>query len=54
MFRTDTDDAGCRTMADKVGTDADDRAGGCSNLRVRITQGAAIVVETWTPDEEDD
>lgn len=36
IFRTDTNDQGCRLNPAKIGTDADNRAGGCDNIRILI------------------
>lgn len=40
LWRTDVDDDLCGLETDKIGNDADDRAGGCTNIHIRIP-GAA-------------
>jgi hypothetical protein len=50
VLRTDVDDANCEIRAAKIGPDADDRPGGCSNLALRIS-GTAIAGDEgslWT------
>lgn len=42
VYRTDANDAACRTDTAKVGTDADNRAGGCENVLVEIDPSGAI------------
>lgn len=37
LFRTDLNDAACRTATNKTGPDADDRPGGCTNIRVSVS-----------------
>ena len=37
LFRTDVNDAACRTATTKVGPDADNRPGGCTNIRVSVS-----------------
>jgi competence protein ComEC len=37
LFRTDVNDAACRTATTKTGPDADDRPGGCTNIRVSVS-----------------
>ena len=36
LWRTDVDDASCAVDPDKIGNDADDKAGGCTNIHIRI------------------
>ncbi len=37
IWRTDVDDDACKQATDKVGPDADGKAGGCSNVRMTFT-----------------
>ncbi len=37
LFRTDVNDAACRTATTKIGPDADDRPGGCNNVRLSLS-----------------
>jgi competence protein ComEC len=37
LFRTDVNDAACRTATNKIGPDSDDRPGGCTNIRVSVS-----------------
>jgi competence protein ComEC len=37
LFRTDVNDAACRTAMNKIGPAGDDRPGGCSNVRVSLS-----------------
>jgi competence protein ComEC len=43
LFRTDANDAACRTATNKVGPDADDRPGGCTNVRLAVSPSALTV-----------
>ena len=36
VFRTDRDDAACASDNSKIGTDADNKAGGCDNIRITL------------------
>jgi competence protein ComEC len=54
VLRTDLDDSACRTSSEKVGDDADGRAGGCSNIRLTIGPGSSVVGSIWVGDEEID
>jgi competence protein ComEC len=54
VLRTDIDDAACRTASEKVGDDADGRAGGCSNIRLTIGPGSSVTGSIWVGDEEID
>ncbi|MCA3255905.1 MAG: MBL fold metallo-hydrolase [Alphaproteobacteria bacterium] len=36
VYRTDVDDAGCAVKASKVGSDADENPGGCSNVLITV------------------
>ena len=47
VFRTDTDDAACKTNPAKIGPDADGRAGGCENIRVVIAPNLHLQVSVW-------
>lgn len=43
VWSTALEDGQCRTNPAKIGSDADDRAGGCDNIRVDITPSGAAV-----------
>lgn len=47
VFRTDLDDAACRQNPAKIGPDADNRAGGCDNVRVSIDGSAGVTADYW-------
>jgi hypothetical protein len=47
VFRTDLDDAACKTNPAKIGPDNDGQPGGCDNVRVLITGNAAPQVGYW-------
>jgi len=53
VFRTDLDDAGCGASNEKVGSDADGRPGGCTNIRLQVGPGEAVVGSAWVADEVD-
>lgn len=40
LFETDVDDAACAKNPSKIGPDADDRAGGCDNVQIKIQAGS--------------
>jgi beta-lactamase superfamily II metal-dependent hydrolase len=42
VFRTDIEDAQCALAPDKVGPDADGRAGGCDNVVVRLSANEGV------------
>lgn len=42
LFRTDQDDAGCRTRTSKIGPDADQQPGGCTAIRLLLGGTPAI------------
>lgn len=44
LWRTDVDDAACDVNPNKTGPDADDRAGGCSNIRVQLAPGSIQMI----------
>lgn len=44
VFRTDVDDAACAINPEKIGPDADGRAGGCDNIRLLIGGTPAVQV----------
>jgi competence protein ComEC len=44
VFRTDRNDAACKTNPAKVGPDNDDQPGGCDNVRITISPNGAISV----------
>lgn len=44
VFRTDLEDASCLMSPDKVGTDSDDKPGGCNNVLVTLTPKKPISV----------
>ena len=48
LFRTDKDDAACRTNPAKIGPDADGKPGGCDNVRIVLEDGAAPKAAYWT------
>jgi len=48
VVRTDADDDACRASAAKIGPDADDKPGGCSNITIRLKRGVAPSVKVWT------
>ena len=39
VFRTDRDDEACTSDINKIGSDADDSAGGCDNIRIKLGNG---------------
>ncbi|MEQ9561185.1 MAG: MBL fold metallo-hydrolase, partial [Woeseiaceae bacterium] len=41
VWRTDLDDSACMTATDKVGSDNDGKAGGCTNIHVQIPGAAS-------------
>lgn len=43
LFRTDTDDEDCEANPAKIGPDADESPGGCSNVVVGISPDGTIV-----------
>jgi hypothetical protein len=47
LFRTDLNDATCRTNAAKIGPDADGQPGGCDNVRILINSGGAVQAAYW-------
>ena len=47
VFRTDTNDAACKTNPAKIGPDADGRAGGCDNIRMVIAPNLPLAVSVW-------
>ena len=47
VFRTDTDDQACAQNTAKIGSDNDDRAGGCDNIRVVISDSSPLQVSVW-------
>jgi hypothetical protein len=46
LLRTDVNDQMCSNSAAKIGPDADERAGGCDNIRVVLT-GASVQASVW-------
>ena len=42
LLRTDRDDAACRIDADKIGPDADGKAGGCDNILIELSEGRPL------------
>jgi len=44
LWRTDFDDPHCRIDIAKIGTDNDDRAGGCDNILVRVPASGPLLV----------
>jgi hypothetical protein len=42
LLRTDLNDTACKQNAAKIGLDADNKPGGCDNVRVTIKPGGAI------------
>jgi len=53
VFRTDMDDAGCGASNEKVGSDADGRPGGCTNIQLQVGPGEIVVGNVWIADEPD-
>ena len=50
LFRTDVTDAACRTATNKIGPDADDRPGGCTNIRVSVSSiGVSTTILPGSP-----
>jgi competence protein ComEC len=47
VLRTDDDDAGCATRADKVGPTADGAPGGCSTFRLHVEPSGRIALAPW-------
>jgi competence protein ComEC len=47
VFRTDLDDAACKTNLAKIGPDNDGQPGGCDNVRVVIASNTAPQVSYW-------
>jgi beta-lactamase superfamily II metal-dependent hydrolase len=47
VFRTDVNDQACARNPAKIGPDADDRPGGCDNIRVVISATGAPQVSVW-------
>jgi hypothetical protein len=45
VFRTDVDDAGCGK--NRIGPDADGRAGGCTNIRIIFKDSVPAQVTVW-------
>jgi len=52
VFRTDLDDEACRVNPEKIGPDADDKAGGCDNIRITIPATGSPQVEFWRGAED--
>jgi hypothetical protein len=52
VWRTDVDDNACGQANEKVGTDADGRAGGCTNVRLVLGPGESVDGSIWMGDEE--
>jgi len=48
VFRTDVDDAACRTNPAKIGPDADGKPGGCTNIRVTIPASGEVEAKVWS------
>ncbi len=42
VYRTDSDDAGCRADSTKIGPDNDNKPGGCDNVMLRIPAAGPI------------
>ena len=49
VFRTDVADASCLQNAAKVGPDADNRAGGCDNIRIVVPASGSVQVTVIHP-----
>jgi hypothetical protein len=49
MFRTDRNDAACKTNSAKVGPDNDGQPGGCDNVRIVLAPNAPPVVQYVQP-----
>ena len=47
VFRTDVDDARCGKNPNKIGSDADGRAGGCTNIRIVLKDIVPPQVTVW-------
>jgi beta-lactamase superfamily II metal-dependent hydrolase len=48
VFRTDVNDGACGQNPDKIGPDADGRAGGCTNIRIVLTDPLPPQVSVWS------
>jgi len=42
VYRTDRDDAACFTDSNKIGRDADNKAGGCDNIRLKLDSNFSV------------
>jgi beta-lactamase superfamily II metal-dependent hydrolase len=51
VFRTDLDDDVCATAEDKTGPDNDGKAGGCSNIVVKIPSAGLVSAEYQQPSD---
>jgi hypothetical protein len=52
VFRTDLADEACRVNPAKIGPDADDKAGGCDNIRITIPIAGPLQIAYWRDADE--
>jgi hypothetical protein len=52
VFRTALDDEACRVNPAKIGPDADDKAGGCDNIRITILATESPQLQYWLDAED--